>query len=75
MHMRQPLRNYFGSDLLITIEDMPSLEESPWPSDQRAMVFEAGFRVNVVIVFAIVFVIVLCHVDSPNPWSVGHTGI
>ena len=25
MHMRQPLRNYFGSDLLNTIEDMFSL--------------------------------------------------
>ena len=33
------------------------------------MMFEAGFRE----IFVIVFVIVLCQVDSPNPWSVGHT--
>ena len=68
--MRQSLRNYFGSDLLNTIKDMLSPGGSPWWSDQWVMVFEAGFRVN----FVIDFVIVLCHVDSPNPWSAGHTG-
>ena len=72
MHMPQPLINYSGSELLNTIKDMVSLfggNVHGGVISGRWMVFEAGFWVN----FVIVFVIVLCHVDSPNLWSVGHT--
>ena len=44
--------------------------KSPWQSDQWAMLFEAGFRVNCICCYC--FVIFLCHVDSPNPcpWDI-----
>ena len=74
MHMRQPLTNYFGSDLLNTIEDMFSLfwGESPWWSDPWAMVFEAGFRVISVIVFVIVLLSFCVTQILPirGPWDI-----
>ena len=42
-----------------------------WQGDQWAMVFEDGFRVN----FVIVFVIVLCHVNSPHLWDTLKLGL
>ena len=45
--------------------------QSLWQGDQWAMVFEDGFRVNCVIVF----VIVLCHVNSPHLWDTLSLGL
>ena len=68
MRMRQPLKDYSGPDLLNTLRiRFPSLEGisvAEW-----FVMSKGGFRVNSVIVFAIL----LCHVDSLNPRSVGRT--
>ena len=66
--------NYFGSDLLNTIEDMVSLlggiSMAEWSvGDGIWSWFSGRFCYR----FCYRFVIVLCHVSSPNPWSVGHT--
>ena len=51
---------------------MLSLGESPWRSDQWAMVFEAGFRVNFAIVFVIVLVSFCVKEILPicGPWDI-----
>ena len=74
MHMRQPLRNYLGptcwTQLKICFPSLGGISMAEWSVGDGVWSWFSG---NFCYRFCYRFVIVLCHVDSPNPWSVGHT--
>jgi hypothetical protein len=70
---RRNLIFVFGPDLLNTSDDMVYLFGANLHGGAGFLSFLFSFLLSFWYIMLYRFVIVLCRVDSPNPWSAGHT--